>query len=182
MPNKSTGYVALLRGINVGGNSLVKMGPLKNVFESLGFENVRTLLASGNVLFETTETDISNLKQKIEKELENSFKRTINVNLRSIQKIQDLVDSDPFKNIKLTPKTRLNVTFLPGDIKSNLKIPYRDPETDFQIVSSSSGNLCWALEPSVNHGTVDAMSFIEKEFGKNVTTRSWNTVCKILKK
>lgn len=57
-------YVALLRGINVGGNNKVEMARLKQLFEKLGFTDVRTFIALGNVLFTTKETDVTNIVKK----------------------------------------------------------------------------------------------------------------------
>ena len=54
-----TTYIALLRGINVGGNKIIKMQDLKTMFQSIGFQNVRTYIQSGNVLFESDEESIS---------------------------------------------------------------------------------------------------------------------------
>ena len=59
-------YIALLRGINVGGNNKVEMKKLKDVFEALGFKNVSTYINSGNVIFETNETEMVKIVEKIE--------------------------------------------------------------------------------------------------------------------
>ena len=64
--NNSYQYVAFLRGINVGGHVLIKMADLKKAFEMMGFENVRTILASGNVVFEYDQTDKKALTKKVE--------------------------------------------------------------------------------------------------------------------
>ena len=69
-----TRYVAFLRGINVGGNKLIKMEELRRTFEALRFKNVRTFIASGNVIFETDETDRELLTEKIERKIRKSFR------------------------------------------------------------------------------------------------------------
>jgi uncharacterized protein (DUF1697 family) len=66
-------YIALLRGINVGGNNKVSMAELKQCFESLGFENVQTYINSGNVIFDEPETDIASLVETCERAIEKSF-------------------------------------------------------------------------------------------------------------
>ncbi len=66
-------YVAFLRGINVGGKNKVKMETLREVFSSLGFENVKTYINSGNVIFETVETAGKELAAKIESAIEKEF-------------------------------------------------------------------------------------------------------------
>ncbi len=83
-----TRYVAFLRGINVGGHQPVKMEELKKAFESMGFQNVKTLLASGNVLFETPETGADNLIKQIEGKLEKEFGRKVTTrNWNTVTKI-----------------------------------------------------------------------------------------------
>ncbi|MCZ7400595.1 MAG: DUF1697 domain-containing protein [Candidatus Methanoperedens sp.] len=176
-----TKYIAFLRGINVGGHKPVKMEELKKAFEAMGFKNVKTLLASGNVLFETPETDTDNLIKRIEEELENELGHEIGVLLRTIEEIQSLVDADPFKNIKVTPQTRFYVTFLSEKPESTLKIPYESIEKDIKIVQVSASEVCSFITLSPIRGTSDLMSVLEKEFGRKVTTRNWNTVTRILK-
>src|SRR5579862_9205844 len=104
-------YVALLRGINVGGNKKVPMVELKKVFEDSGFSDVRTLLNSGNVVFSSTEKDVRVLTDKIEIRLEKEFTFHISVIVRTSDAIQSLVESDPFESIIVTSETRLYVTF-----------------------------------------------------------------------
>ncbi len=173
--------VAFLRGINVGGKSLVNMAKLKRALTSLGFINVQTLLASGNVIFETTETDAAALAQKIEQRLEKDFGIQIPVILRTAKEIQSLVDAEPFKKTKVTPQTRLQVTFLAEKPGSGLKISQRLANNDFEIIRFSEREICSVVEPSPGRGTSDLMKVLEKEFGKKITTRTWSTVQRIAK-
>jgi uncharacterized protein (DUF1697 family) len=176
-----TKFVALLRGINVGGNKTVKMDDLKKWFAALGFKNVKTILNSGNVLFESADDDETALSTKIEKKLEKELGHKVGVQVRSIEEIQKLADRDPFKKIKVTPETRLYITFLVDKPKSKLKIPYETPEKDCKILELTNREVCCAITLSPGRGTTELMGFLEKEFGKNVTTRNWNTVGRILK-
>ncbi len=152
---------------------------LKKTFEILGFTEIKTLLNSGNVVFSTVEKDVEVLTDTIETKLEKEFTFKIPVMIRTSEEIQSLVVSDPFKQISITPETRLYVTFLSEKPKSSLKIPYESEKKDFGILHVSDSEICNYLIPSAKRGSVDVMSFIEKEFGKNVTTRNWNTVLKI---
>ena len=173
-------YVALLRGINVGGNKKVPMAVLKKTLEGMGYKNVATLLASGNVIFDSTQTDKKTLTATLEKELQKKFGFTIPVILRTLEEIRKLKKADPFKGISVTPDTRLYVTFVGEKPKSTLKIPYKDPVSDYRILSVLGTDVCSVLVVDENAGSVDAMKILEKEFGKNITTRNWNTVEKIL--
>ena len=173
-------YISFLRGINVGGHKPVPMEKLRKTFESMKFRNVRTLLASGNVIFEAPKTNEAVLKKNIEEKLEKTFGVEIGVLVRTIEELQLLSDSGPFKGIKVTPQTRLYVTFFSEKPKSKLKIPYKSPDGNFRIVRVSEREACSVATLSATSNTVNLMSILEKEYGKKVTTRNWNTVEKIL--
>ena len=172
-------YVALLRGINVGGNKKVNMADLRRACASWGFQNVRTVLNTGNIIFESPMTDPGGLASTIEDKIETDFSLKVSILLRSLQEIQMLVDAAPFAGVDVTPQTRLYVTFLPGKPNSQLEIPYESPEKDFRILQVSDSEVCSVLIVTPNGGTTKAMDLLEKEFGKKVTTRNWNTVIKI---
>ena len=172
---------AFLRGINVGGHQ-IKMESLREVFESLGFSSVKTILASGNVVFETSEKDISALTSKIEKFLHKKYGYEISTTLRSLSDLQKFIDTEPFKGILVTKDIRLYVTFFAKySNKNTLPIPYVSPDEDYTILTVTKTEICSVLDLSRGKGTVDAMAVLEKEFGKKVTTRNWNTVLKVVK-
>lgn len=172
-------YAAFLRGINVGGNKKVPMTELKKCLEKLGCKNVKTLLNSGNVVFETDKTKPDVLRKKIETQIEKTFGFTSSTIIRSIDELQKLIDSDPFKGIKVTPATRLYVTLLSEKPTTKLKLPYTSPDRNFKILQASDTEVCSWLVVTADRGSVDAMGILEKEYGKNVTTRNWNTVKKL---
>ncbi|MGB5137907.1 MAG: DUF1697 domain-containing protein, partial [Candidatus Zixiibacteriota bacterium] len=137
------------------------------------------LLASGNVLFETAKTKDSLLAAKIEEQLQKTFGHQIGAIVRSIEDIEKLIASNPFRGIKVTKETRLYVTFLSEKAKSSLKIPYASPEKDLRILSANDSVVTSVLVLSPSRNSVDLMNIIEKEWGKKVTTRNWNTIIKI---
>jgi len=174
-------YAALLRGINVGGNKKVPMADLKKLFEKLGFTNVKTLLNSGNALFASDEKKAA-LHGKIEKAMAEKFGFPIPLILRTVDELKALAESEPFKGITVTPATRLYITFLgEGSKKSSLKAPFESEDGACRILRISPTEVCSVLTLAEDVGTVDAMGIIEREFGKNVTTRNWNTVQKMLR-
>jgi len=179
--NKSVGYVAFLRGINLGGHKQVKMEELRALFESMGFQGVRTILNSGNVVFQAGEAAGGVLVKRIEGELTKKFGHEIAVILRTVRELQDMEDSNPFKKIKVTPDIRLYVTFLSEKPASSLKVPYESPEKDLKILSVQDGAVFYVVTLTGKRGTTDAMTVMEKQFGKRVTTRNWNTVLRMLK-
>lgn len=175
-------YVAFLRGINVGGKVLVKMTDVKKIFESLSFKHVQTVLASGNIIFETDKRTAKELASVIEEALVKKYERPIGVLVRTVESLQKIFEQRYFKDVEITPATRCYVTFLSETPTSKLKIPYSSPEKDFTILAMTGTELVSVLTLGENRGTVDAMAIIEKEFGKKVTTRNWNTIEKILRK
>jgi len=177
-----TKYAAFLRGINVGGHKPVPMERLKKAFEALGFHNVRTLLASGNVLFEASSGNAAGLVKKIEAKLEETFGHEIGTILRTIEDLQHLATVDPFRGIRVTPRTRLFVTFLSEEPRTNLKVPYLSPDKSYRILRIANGDVCSVLTVGPQWArNLRQMDILEKEFGKKITTRSWNTVLRVLK-
>lgn len=157
------------------------MAALKAAFESWGYRNARTLLASGNVLFDAPRSDQKALARKVEGKIKETFGFEVGVIVWSLEEIQNLAAAQPFQGVKVSPLTRLYVTLLGETPKSTLKIPYESPEKDFHILRVSDGVVFSVLTLSPQRGTVDAMNVLEKEFGKKVTTRNWNTITRILK-
>lgn len=91
-----TTYIALLRGINVGGNKIIKMLDLKALFQSLGFANVRTYIQSGNVVFESDEGSVSLLRGVIERQIHEVFGFEVSVIIRTLAEMENVIANDPF--------------------------------------------------------------------------------------
>lgn len=173
-----TRFVALLRGINVGGNKKVSMEKLREMLTELGFTNVKTLLNSGNVVFDSLEIKEEVLIQKIEELFIKTFGFSSKIMIRTLAEIEALIKLDPFKKISVTPDVRLYITFFTNPLTSSLKLPYESEKKDFQILDKTKREVISVLTVDAAR-TTDTMNFIEKEFGKESTTRNWNTVIKI---
>lgn len=155
------------------------MDELKKAFESLGFINVKTLIASGNVAFDAPKADAGALSRKIEEKLKETFGFEIGVILRTAGDLRKMVVSNPFKSVKIIPGIKLYVTFYAEKPKTGLKIPYQSPKKEIRILKVSDGEIFSVVDLSQGSRTVDLMNIIEKEFGKKVTTRNWNTINKL---
>ncbi|MCL4523083.1 MAG: DUF1697 domain-containing protein [Acidobacteria bacterium] len=177
---KQIAYAAFLRGINVGGHKLVKMDDLKKAVESLGFTNVKTLLASGNVVFQAPPASASVLAKRIEEKLKKSFGFEIGILIRPIKELQRLDKANPFAGIKVTPRIRLFVTFLSEKPAGSLKIPYVAPGGNFKILRASKSEVCSVLTITNLRRGMQFMAILDKEFGPKITTRSWGTIVRIL--
>jgi uncharacterized protein (DUF1697 family) len=176
----SVTYTAFLRGINVGGHKPTKMEDLKRAFESLGLRNVKTVLASGNVLFDPPSPSSHLRAGDIEDHLKKVFGHEVGVILRSVADLQRLADLDPFKGIPVTAETRLYVTFLAEQPRSTPVVPAEPRGKSFRILRTTKSEVLSVLTLSLNTGTTDLMNALEKSFGKSITTRNWNTVARIL--
>lgn len=174
-------YIAFLRGINVGGHHKVPMADLKNEMKKLGFENIVTLLNSGNIIFEAISNDIEALENTISKHLEKAFGFPIPTILRTSEVIFGLIHSNPFKYIVLTKEIRLYVSFLRNASKTDLELPWTSSDKSFQILSESNKTILSVLDLSINN-TPKSMQALENSFGKDITTRNWNTIKRIHKK
>jgi uncharacterized protein (DUF1697 family) len=172
-------YVAFLRGVNVGGHGIVPMRELKKAFEALQFKNVTPVLASGNVVFETGPVPTAALKARIEAMLDQEFGLSSLVILRSGPEISHLLSANPFPPRMLTPQTKVQVTFLSAELNPAARFPVRLLSEPFQLVQVSSREICSAVDLSSSARTPELMKALERQFGKDLTTRTWTTVDKI---
>ena len=174
-----TTVTGFLRGINVGGHHKVPMADLRNTLTKAGCENVRTLLNSGNIVFETKARNLGTLEPEIEARLSQAFGFAIPLVLRTRKEISDLVNNDPFQAIKVHKDIRLYISFLKDEPGVDLSLPYYSKDRSYQILSVSSRIIASVLDLSATK-TPKGMEELEKIFGKNITTRNWNTIQKIV--
>jgi uncharacterized protein (DUF1697 family) len=171
-----TVFVAFLRGVNLGKRT-VKSADLVAAFEAMGFSAVKTLIASGNVIF--TGDDEPNLSTRIEQGLEQKFGFAIGTVLRSQQGLQEMVKAAPFKDIPTAADAKLYVALLHQPVGRGLKLPYR-VEGDFEILSATDYDVfvvAWR-KPNGRYG--EGLDKVDKLFPKGtlVTMRNWNTILK----
>lgn len=176
--NKYT-HVAFLLGINVGGHRKVPMAELKKVMEENNFSNVKTLLASGNVLFSTDKKDIAEITQVVQHVLTQKFGFEIQVIVRTVEHLQKIVNENVFKNISVTKDTRLYVTFIQESATSEKLKQLVSPIKEFNILQKSSQEIYSVLTLTPESRTVDGMKVLTQTFGKAITTRNWNTIQRI---
>lgn len=175
-------YVALLRGINVGGHHKVPMANLRTTMEKMGFEKVQTLLNSGNVIFEGTFYLKTAPEEQLSTGLEKAFGFPIPVLIRTADDIRQLIRSQPFKGVEETKDTRLYVSFLKQNPKTRIELPWTADDGSFRILSVYQKAICSVLDLSVTN-TVKGMDALGQLFGKaTMTTRNWNTIKRIAKK
>lgn len=166
-------YVALLRGINVGGNSKVEMKKLKEVFESLGFSNVSTYINSGNVIFETSK---ATSPQIIEIALKKQFGFEIKTIVRDSKNIEKICKEVP-KSWQNNKEQKTDVIFL-WDEFDNKKSLNLIKSTEVDNIIYIKGCLIWNIDRK-NYGKSAMNKFIGTLLYKNMTARNINTVRKL---
>jgi uncharacterized protein (DUF1697 family) len=167
-------YAAFLRGVSPLN---AKMSELKKCFEAAGFTNVKTILGSGNVVFEARSKSRSALERQLEAAMDEDLGRVFATTVRSIDELAALVASDPYKAFKLAPNSKRVVTLLHAKPKSRLKLPI---ELDDARILCLQGTEIFSVYVPSPKGPV-FMNLIEKTFGKDLTTRTWDTIGKVVK-
>ncbi len=178
--NEMTRYVAFLRGINVGGKRLIKMEDLRRVVESTGLKNVRTFIASGNVLFETSQTNRDALSKKLEKKFLAAFGHDVPVVLQTIDELREILRTGPFKKIKPGADEMLCVTLIAAEPKAGLKLPYQSEKENLEVLAIKNHAAFILCRRKKNGSFAFPNNFLEKEFGVVATTRQWNTIVRIV--
>lgn len=174
----NTTYIALLRGINVGGHT-VKMERLRSLFGELGFERVRSYIQTGNVFFESGEGDTQALRMSIERHLRAALGYEVATCLRTVDEVERLLTLDPFKEIAVTPEIRLAVSFLAEPAAIALPLPYLTPDGAYEVVGMTPDELfvVWHLQ---NGRPGNSYGLLEKQLAVPTTTRFWHTTAKIV--
>lgn len=172
-------YIALLGGINVGGHR-VKMAHLRALFEALGFEHVETLIASGNVIFETARTDVSALETQIEQHLHEALGYKVPTFIRSSEELTAIAAYQPFPDAGAyhTLSIMFMADTLPDDAQQTFQA-FHTPNDEFHI---HHREIYWLCRTKTSDSLVDW-----KRLGKTIplppmTVRNATTVRKLAEK
>lgn len=167
-------YVAFLRGVSPMN---AKMTELKRCFEAAGFTDVKTVLSSGNVVFTATAAGARALERKAEAAMARDLGRTFLTIVRPVAALRRMLASEPYAASRLPAKAKRVVTFLRRRQAAKLKLPL---ETDgARIVAMNGGEVFTAYVPTGRGAAF--MILIEKTFGTEVTTRTWDTIGKCVR-
>jgi uncharacterized protein (DUF1697 family) len=163
-------YIAFLRGVSPMN---AKMPALKDAFASAGFGNVKTVLSSGNVVFDAPSSAVDALQRKAEAAMQAALGRSFLAIVRPVTAMQGMLEADPFSRFTLPPGAKRVVTFLRSE-PPRLALPMEWEGA--RILAAIGWQVFTAYVPQVNNPAF--MTFIEKTCGKDVTTRTWETVRK----
>jgi uncharacterized protein (DUF1697 family) len=173
-------YVALLRGINVGGKNLIKMPALKACFEANGFGNVATYIQSGNVLFTSPSTPSADLTRRIEGMLAEAFDYVPTVVVRNRKQMRAIVDGAP-RGFGSEPATyRYDVIFLKEPLAA--KVAMKSVPTKPGVDEAQAGPGVLYFSRLVARATQSRLSkIVSSPIYPSVTIRNWNTTTKLLR-
>lgn len=172
-------YIALLRGINVGGKNKIKMVELKNMFESLNYKNVRTYIQSGNVIFDYDITDTIKLANSIENKINEIFGLLVKIIIRTDEEFRNIVKNNPFVNESNIELDKLHVIFMLDKLETDAELLLSIKKEKNEKYSINSREI-YLYCPNGYGKTKLNNAMFEKKFNTVSTTRNWKTINNII--
>jgi uncharacterized protein (DUF1697 family) len=173
-------YIAFLRAINVGGHT-VTMEALRQHFQALGFTNVETFIASGNVIFETPARNARSLEKNIEKYLGAALGYEVATFIRTEAELAAIVDEQPFPLDALTAAQAYNVAFLAEALNAAAHKKVLALRTDLDEFRVQGREVYWLCRKKQSESKF-SNAVLEKTLGQSATIRGMNTLQKLLAK
>lgn len=171
-------YIALLRGINVGGQKKIKMADLRTLLGKLPFEKVETYVQSGNIVFKAKEKNVSNVEKMIEKAIQDAYDFEVPTLVKTPAELKHVLENNPFLNNPETATERLYMTFLKEEPAAEriekLKTFDYSPE-DYRL----EGKDLYFFAPNGYGRAKMNNNFFENKLKVVATTRNWRTVNKL---
>ena len=170
-------YIALLRGINVGGRNKLPMKELKNVLAQLGLQNIKTYIQSGNVIFDSDTAERDTLAQQITEGINNSHGFAPRIMILTLDELETAVAQNPYPQATAEPKT-LHLYFLATEAPHPnwAKLEERRSKNEqFTLIDK-----VFYLHAPDGIGRSKLAEQIEKALGVPTTARNWRSVTKIL--
>jgi len=173
-------FIAFLRAINVGGHT-VKMDHLRQLFESLGFSNVETFIASGNVVFRTASGNAGALERKIERRLRETLGYEVATFIRTEAQLADIANYKPFRQSDLDAAVALNIAFLADALDGRSRHKLMALRTDIDDFHVHGREIYWLCRKKQSESTF-SNAVLEKTLGRQSTLRGVNTIRKMAAK
>src|SRR5215210_1279964 len=166
-------FVALLRGVNVGGKNMIRMSALKESFERMGFDSVATYINSGNIIFGTQEGDARKLERSIEGMLSSEYELECRVVVRSLPEMAGLVEGLP-EDWDGDGRWKYNVIFLRHSVDSENILDGLTPRGDIEQIVYRPGTLLWSARIS-DLGRTGLHKLPSRKLFQEMTVRNTNT-------
>jgi uncharacterized protein (DUF1697 family) len=172
-------YIALLRGINVGGNKRIKMDQLRKSFEALGLDQVATYIQSGNVVFKGGKVSPSSLSKKIEDRILADFGHSVSVILRTADEMKQTIANNPFLKDRGIDLTKLHVMFL-SNAPASAALEKLETMTVKPDRSCCLGKEIYLYLPNGTSQSTLMKTPLDRVLSAVTTTRNWNTTNQLL--
>ncbi|MDH5380973.1 MAG: DUF1697 domain-containing protein [Cyclobacteriaceae bacterium] len=175
-----TTYLAFLRGINVSGQKMIKMEDLRSALGHLDFKNVQTYIQTGNIVFESDQSDAKLIEEKIRKVISDKFQFDVPVVVRSRQEIEDIISKNPFA--KKHPESQKGYYFtllseFPAQENKEKLNTYQFNNEEYMLLDKTV-----YFFTASGYGKVKMNNnFFEKILKVEATTRNFNTITKMIK-
>ncbi|MBI4467802.1 MAG: DUF1697 domain-containing protein [Acidobacteria bacterium] len=173
-------FIAFLRAINVGGHT-VRMEDLRRLFESLGFSNVETFIASGNVVFETAAKKRSTLERRIRARLGGALGFEVATFIRTDAELARIADYRPFAKVDLDNAAALNIAFLATPIEHASRKKLMGLRTAIDDFAVHGREIYWLCHRKQSESTF-SNAVLERILGRQATLRGANTILRMAEK
>jgi uncharacterized protein (DUF1697 family) len=171
---KKIKYLALLRGINVGGKNIIKMNDLKKLFEELNLTDVITYIQSGNIIFNDSENDKTKLTKRIEDKLLEKLNFKVSVVLLTFAEMKELIDKKPKRFGEHKEEYKYDVVFLIEPLNTNTAINEFELKIDVDNIYAGKNVLYISiLKKQITKSRISKI--IGSPIYKNISIRNWNT-------
>ena len=174
-----TTYISILRGINVGGNKPIKMDALKALYENMNFNNVRTYIQSGNVVFTRIETDVKEIESRIAEEIANIYGFTVPVIVFTKDTLHMIINLNPFINDPSKDISFLHVTFL-ASTPQKYDLTTLEAKKGVGEEMHITHNAVYLYLPNGYAATKLNNNYFESKLKVDATTRNWRTAKELL--
>lgn len=171
--------ISLLRGINVGGHKKIKMADLRALCESLGFRNARSLLQTGNVIFESDESDLARIQARLERGIAAAYGFTVPVIIRSPAAFKSLLARHAFTAAQLAEPRKIAIVFLSDAPRPQALGKLRAKNPGREAIQADGRELFIFYADGQARSKLDNAR-IEKALDLQATARNWNTCQKLL--
>jgi uncharacterized protein (DUF1697 family) len=173
-------YIAFLRAINVGGSSIVRMADLREAFVTAGCRNVRSYIASGNILFESGVSNDVALVRRVRRAIADRLEMNPAIMLRTLKELEALVARDPFRKLRQDRTAKFYVAFLAERPAASVKIPLTHEKEALDVIGVTGRDAFIVSRPKPNGFYGFPNNFLEQSLGAVGTTRNWSTVSKVV--
>ena len=169
-------YIALLRGINVGGHKKILMADLRKLLEKLNFKNIKTYIQSGNVVLQSSEEDVTSIESKIKNQILKQYNFEVPVLVKTRKEFNSIIDACPFSEDEKEKSYFLLLYSNPDDELVQITNLISYPNEEFSIAEN-----CIYFYSSIGYGrTKFGNNFFERKLKVSITARNYRTMVKLI--